>query len=681
MPNLNSLPGFTELRARTRGDSRVLVAVLDGEAAIEHPAYSGANVVAHRGYWLDDREASAWSTGHATHIGSVIFGQPGSTVEGLAPDCRGMLIAGAVDEDSAITELNLARAIEYCLAQGARIIHCAFAQPSQTGMAQAWIEAAVQKAEEYGAVIVAPAGNDYGEIWCSPATLPTVVAVGALADDGAPMQFTNFGSRYDGHSIMGPGENVLGATPDGGVAHEKGTSVAAPVITGVIAALTSAVVQAGGPLDPQQVRQVLFETARPCTGAGADRCIGGEVAVDRAIAVLLDGLSIEAARRTFPDGPASADAPPAIAPGVVPREGLPPHSNAVHYPTGAPTPRDTYARQIRETNWRTVGTSTAAAFAVEPSLRYPAHTFVIGQMSVEYPNESVRRVFADAMGSQEVSADGRLNDIEQLVEYLDQNPADARKLNWVVNINGEPRYRVRPSGTYANEVFDTLAALVLGSSRGSITVASIPGSATADTTTLQSGTVVRDLTVTSLRGIHGWHPAQVAEQALTAVHSHALIDSRGDDTSSRDSSEAANAENRPIIADESTAAFNWPRLRTPASAEVTSAVADFLQLAYFRADQQPEVSRDRALNFAATNGYQIAAAFLDAMNDNLAYSDYRLEYSPFARVGGNCWDLILCFRDPVKGARAIREYRLTVDVVDTLPVTVGRLRSWAGPRS
>ena len=417
------------------------------------------------------------------------------------------------------------------------------------------------------------------------------------------------------------------------------------------------------------------------TTARVDGCIGGEVAVDRAIAVLLDGLSIQAARRKFPDGPASADAPPAIASGVVPRDGLPPHSNAVHYPTGAPTPRKTYAREIRETNWRTVGATTAAEFAVEPSLRYPAHTFVIGQVSVDYPSESVRRVFADAMGSQAVSTDGRLHDIEQLVEYLDQNPADARKLNWVVNINGEPRYRVRPSGTYANEVFDTLAALVLASTRGSITVASIPGSATADTTTLQSGTVVRDLMVTSLRGIHGWHPAQVAQQALAAVHSDALIDSCGDDTWSRDSLEAANAENRPTIAAESTAAFNWPRLRTPASAEVTSAVADFLQLAYFRADQQPEVSRDRALNFAATNGYQIAAAFLDAMNDNLSYVDYRMEYSPFARVGGNCWDLILCFRDPVKGARAMREYRLTVDVVDTLPVTVGRLRSWAGPRS
>jgi hypothetical protein len=123
----------------------------------------------------------------------------------------------------------------------------------------------------------------------------------------------------------------------------------------------------------------------------------------------------------------------------------------------------------------------------------------------------------------------------------------------------------------------------------------------------------------------------------------------------------------------------WPRLRRPPSPEVEVAVADFLRLVYFRPDQGPEVSRERALNFAATNGYQVSAAFLDAMNDGLEYCDYRLEYSPFARVGGNCWDIVLCFRDPEDSRRADREYRLTVDVVEVLPVTVGRLRAWAGP--
>jgi hypothetical protein len=84
------------------------------------------------------------------------------------------------------------------------------------------------------------------------------------------------------------------------------------------------------------------------------------------------------------------------------------------------------------------------------------------------------------------------------------------------------------------------------------------------------------------------------------------------------------------------------------------------------------------LNFAVTNGYQVAAAFLDAMGDGLQCMTYSLAYSPFARVGGNCWDVILRFNDPVVIERASREYRMTVDIADVMPVTVGRLRRWAG---
>jgi uncharacterized LabA/DUF88 family protein len=121
----------------------------------------------------------------------------------------------------------------------------------------------------------------------------------------------------------------------------------------------------------------------------------------------------------------------------------------------------------------------------------------------------------------------------------------------------------------------------------------------------------------------------------------------------------------------------WPRLLEPASPAIATAVEDFLALVYFRADQEPEVSRDRALNFAATNGYQVAVAFLDAMHDGLQYVSYRTEYSPFARVGGMCWDIVLQFNDPIRSTRARREYRMTVDIADVMPVTVGRLRRWA----
>ena len=58
----------------------------------------------------------------------------------------------------------------------------------------------------------------------------------------------------------------------------------------------------------------------------------------------------------------------------------------------------------------------------------------------------------------------------------------------------------------------------------------------------------------------------------------------------------------------------------------------------------------------------------------------RVEFSPFARVSGECWDVIVRFADPQETTRSAREYRICVDVSDAQPVTVGRVRRWAAPR-
>jgi hypothetical protein len=226
-----------------------------------------------------------------------------------------------------------------------------------------------------------------------------------------------------------------------------------------------------------------------------------------------------------------------------------------------------------------------------------------------------------------------------------------------------------------------LAALTLGRVRGDIEIASLPGWTLDSLTTAMDGTVLRELRVTALRGVYGWRAAQVAEQSLSSVHRDALAGGvgrrEGATAPDADAIVSGDGTENAVLGISESPVVSWPRLREQPSADVQAAVTDFLQQVYFRADQEPEVTRDRAVNFAATNGYQVAAAFLDAMRDGLQYIGYRTEYSPFARVGGMCWDVIVQFNDPKKGSRAKREYRMTVDIADVMPVTVGRLRRWA----
>ena len=676
MPDLDDLPGIAALRARTQGDPQVLVAVIDGPPVTSHPAFEGADIETVRGYWLPPVEAEEWVVSHATHITSVIFGQAGSEVHGLAPRCRGLFIASGLNEETAESEIGVARAIEYALSRGAQIIHCAFCQPNQTGAAQSWIVDAVRKVAAAGAVIVSPAGNDYGENWCVPSSLPEVLAVGALADDGAPMQFTNFGELYEGHSIMGPGENVLGAKPDGTTAGDKGTSVAAPVLTGVIAALTSAVAQTGRPISPQKVRDVLIATARPCTGSGASRCIGGEVAVDRAIAVLLDGLTVNQARAALPDGPAAPHAPAAL--GVPPRVAnhpLPPHSIARHRTAEPEQPREAYQRAER--GERQVVPSAVEPSAVEPSLRYPSLFFGVGSVAYEFADQSTRDSFMRGMDARVGLGDP--DDPERMIAYLDAHPDEARRLLWTFAINGERRYFASPLGGFAAGVYDMLAALALASARGEIAVASLPGWTLASTRVAMDGTVLRELRIPTLRGVYGWQTMSVADESVAAVHRDAVAGGVGRrEATDRGAIVAGDGSEDAVMGLSESPVVSWARLRSEPTAEVRSAVVDFLNQVYYRPGQQPEVSRDRAVNFVATNGYQVAAVFMDAMGDGLRYASYRTEYSPFARVDSNCWDVILVFNDPARTRRAPREYRMTVDIAEPFPVTVGRLRRWAG---
>ncbi|MFZ4486150.1 MAG: S8 family serine peptidase [Candidatus Nanopelagicales bacterium] len=665
MPDLDDLPGISELRRRTSGDPRVLVAVLDGVADIGHEAFVGADVTVERMPWTGESDPQEWSSAHATHIASVIFSPAAAGVDGLAPACRGLLLGAGVDEDTVLAELNIARGIEVALARGARIIHCAFCSPSQTAAPDDLLARAVRKAESMGVVIVAPAGNNYGENWCVPSALPTVLAVGALADDGSTMRFTNFGSKYEGHSIMGPGQRVHGAKLGGGTKTEDGTSVAAPVLTGIIAALTSAVLQSGRAINPQLVRTVLLDTARPCTGPGADRCIGGVVAVDRAIGVLLDGMTVDQARAAFPDdlGTQAPEWTPVTLPIPPGGEGLPPHSAARHRPGGPITPRTAYRMPEAEP-------SVVSPSGAEPSLRFPARAFAIGGLDVDYPDDTVRRSFIAGMGGREIDT-GEAEDVERLIAYLDAHPAEARRLVWLVDINGERRYAVVPAGPYAPQAHDMMSALLLGLARGEVSVVSIPGLATGRTVSLRDGTSIPELRVTSLRSVFGWQPQQVAQDSLAAVHR---------DAQDGDGETPVSSDEDGVFGVGAGQRDQWPRLRHSPTPAIESAVEDFLSSVYFRAPQSPELGRERALGFASVNAYQVATAFLDAMHDDLEFADARVEFSPFARVSGECWDVIVRFADPQQTTRSAREYRICVDVSDAQPVTVGRVRRWAAPR-
>jgi subtilisin family serine protease len=146
-----TVPGLGDLWAQTKGDPRVVIAVLDGPVDQTHVSFTGASLTVIEIAAAVSPRPGGDATAHGTLAASLIFGQHGveSLVAGIAPDCRGMIVpifsdfAGAMGPNprsgrgagSACTQLDLARAMLIAAENGARIINVSGGQHVPQGAA------------------------------------------------------------------------------------------------------------------------------------------------------------------------------------------------------------------------------------------------------------------------------------------------------------------------------------------------------------------------------------------------------------------------------------------------------------------------------------------------------------------------------------------------------------------
>ncbi len=270
--DIAAMPGLQSLWAETLGDPRICVAVLDGAVDQSHACFEGANL-ARLPTLVSDSAGGGLMSGHGTHITSVIFGQHGSPVQGIAPGCRGLLVPVFSDiQRGKLSQLDLARAINQAVEQGAHVINISGGQLSQSGEADPILANAVRFCNEEGVLIVAAAGNDACRCLHVPAALPSVLAVGAMNAQGLPIEYSNWGDIYQKQGILAPGENILGAEPGGGTSLKGGTSFATPIVSGIVALLLSIQLAQGEKPNPHAIREAILKTALPCNPEMVEDC-------------------------------------------------------------------------------------------------------------------------------------------------------------------------------------------------------------------------------------------------------------------------------------------------------------------------------------------------------------------------------------------------------------------------
>jgi len=290
--DVSALPGLKSLWAESMGDPRVCVAVLDGPVDQSHPCFDDANLT-RLPTLITDVPGSGLMSGHGTHITSVIFGQHSSSVCGIAPGCRGLIVPVFSDNRSGpLSQMDLARAINQAVEQGAHVINISGGQLSQSGEADPMLVNAVRFCNDEGVLIVAAAGNDACQCLHVPAALPSVLAVGAMNAQGLPFDFSNWGEVYQTQGILAPGENILGAEPGGDTSLRSGTSFATPVVSGIVALLLSIQLLRGEKPNPHAVRDAILKSALPCNQEEVSDCrrfLGGRLNIPGAHALIPEG--------------------------------------------------------------------------------------------------------------------------------------------------------------------------------------------------------------------------------------------------------------------------------------------------------------------------------------------------------------------------------------------------------
>jgi cyanobactin maturation PatA/PatG family protease len=623
-----------------------------------HPFFNGANLT--RFSTLVSGVADRGSASqHGTHVTSVIFGQHDSPVHGIAPNCRGLIIPVFTDGREGglapCSQVDLARAITQAVEQGANVINISGGQLATSAEPDQLLENAVRLCQENNVLIVAAAGNDGCECLHVPAALESVLAVGAMNDQGNPIGFSNWGEAYQNQGILALGENILGTIPGGETAAKTGTSFATPIVSGIVALLLSIQWQRGEKLNSHAIRDAILQSALPCNqakGLDSRRCLVGTLNITGAYALITKGeIKPMSTEKPEEDMLQASEADNAIE--------QPQLSEAIDHCLEQPVPLPSgTAVQAAEVK---TSMSTARSRGATPMMVTPGNAktpsvnpsgaagdcgcggggsmqlvYALGDLGYDFGTQARRDSIQQAMNLNRPPLQQELlyyfsgEDIAGSPFRNDPHPWDAQSIIWTLNLDATPIYAITPTGPFAGVVYDRLREF-LGCE--DVERVSMPGYI-GGSVRLMSGEVIPAI-IPEVRGMYSWSV-------------NALLNAVIEPSSPAESQEGLKNRIREVL--------------------------DRIYYDYRNLGVTPQ---ERALNYAATNAFQISVAISQATLSDLVIETIDVVKSPICRIDSECYDVKLRFFDPDNLQRSRTVKRFTIDVSDVIPVTIGPMRSWS----
>ena len=276
----------------TKGDHKIIVAVIDTGVDATHPDLK--TNIWHKpgsdeyGYdFVNNKKNPVDNFGHGTHIAGIIgaTAKANESVIGVAPQVSIMSLKYVNDDrGQSDTVQNTVRAIDYAIANGARIINY-----SNGGQGQIPAEReAIKRAEAHGILFVAAAGNDDQDTDKSgsgyyPADygLSNIISVAATNMRNQITSFSNWG-KISVH-VAAPGEQIWSTKPGGKYGYLSGTSQATAFVSGLAALLLSKRPN----LRPDELKKIIMESSDKIEGHDRQIASQGRINAYKALKLAL----------------------------------------------------------------------------------------------------------------------------------------------------------------------------------------------------------------------------------------------------------------------------------------------------------------------------------------------------------------------------------------------------------
>jgi subtilisin family serine protease len=209
---------------------------------------------------------------HGTHVTGIIGAERNNAIgiNGIADNVQIMMIRAVPNGDE--HDKDIALAIRYAVNNGARVINMSFGK--NLSPQKSWVDDAVKYAESKGVLLIHAAGNDAEDVDSvdnfpnpnyknSRSHAKNWITVGASSDPRAEENFKSYTASFSNYGkkevdVFAPGTRIYSTLPGGNkYGNLDGTSMAAPVVTGVAALI----MEYFPSLSPEEVKYCIEKSA------------------------------------------------------------------------------------------------------------------------------------------------------------------------------------------------------------------------------------------------------------------------------------------------------------------------------------------------------------------------------------------------------------------------------------